>query len=431
MVELKAAVAAARREKVPGRQAAAFFEVENALGLPRGLGPMPLASTLSSPQRAFAVACAKAGLTHGVRMPVGSTLRRWLGIDPPSVLEREVKALGGRPVWHALAEGASVETVARSLSTVERFELFAAYGGAVWGYRIRVDPGLPWRSSYVKSLRLSGAERTAAVAWAEATFAANAREPLPPLSMALAFFVLVRAGVVIEPRWDVHLPVGPAVPPWVAVECARALPVERMEKAAAKVLARAGGAHAIERGVMLAKRFGSSALVRAVRAMTKHLSPAERAKVERALASVRPRGVAKSAVKRVPEAPPAVVLRVLARTRPVRASDLTKVQAAQLVAAGKRWDRKSLPVERRLSTDENDPAALGHVLEHVALGDARGKPAYDAWLYAGDGGTFFVAGTTRVVASRIQGGTRVVKGSIALEEALARVEASRGSRRAR
>lgn len=97
----------------------------------------------------------------------------------------------------------------------------------------------------------------------------------------------------------------------------------------------------------------------------------------------------------------------------------TKHQKAQLVAAGKLWDGKALPVERRLSPDENDEAALGAVLEHVVIGDATGKAVYDAWLYAGDSGAFFRAGTTTLIADRIQDAMQMKgKGNEALADAL-------------
>jgi hypothetical protein len=85
---------------------------------------------------------------------------------------------------------------------------------------------------------------------------------------------------------------------------------------------------------------------------------------------------------------------------------------------------------RRLSCDENDESALGAVLEHVTLTE-NGKPAFEAWLYAGDSGTFFTAGTTKIVAQRIQAGIQLEgkKKDPALADALGRVSESKDAAR--
>jgi len=70
------------------------------------------------------------------------------------------------------------------------------------------------------------------------------------------------------------------------------------------------------------------------------------------------------------------------------------------------------------------------VLEHVTLTE-NGKPAFEAWLYAGDSGTFFTAGTTKVIAQRIQMGIHLEgkKKDPALADALGRVSESKDAAR--
>jgi hypothetical protein len=97
--------------------------------------------------------------------------------------------------------------------------------------------------------------------------------------------------------------------------------------------------------------------------------------------------------------------------RPDGVDELTPLQQAQLVAAGKRYDGGEYSAAERLSFEGSDAHPGGQkqsfkgFLEIREIVDASsGRPAYDAFLYMVDSGTIFRTGTTDVVADIIQCG---------------------------
>lgn len=399
-----------------------------AVGLP-ALGPPPvlfaLPSALSPAQRAFAELCGRCGVPHDGAMPDARSLLAWLGVEPPTVLEEDV-TIDGRtaPVWRLLQEGMPGERLLPVLSVEKQLALAGAYASASWAYRIALRPDFAWKTSIAQDLRGDGE------AWARATLAGWTPAThgtfsgggtwralsLPAGTTHLAFFALARAHAEIDPRWDELLPAAHDVPVPILLECAAALPFERLERAADIALKQIGG-WGIYRGIELLRVYDSRVIAETVIAITANSTPKNR---KNELATLLEIGATKPNVKAAVlaatgKAPKPIRLAVLARMQPRSASDLSEVQAAQLIAAGERWDGAKLPVERRLSLDENDEAALGMNLEHVVIG-AKRKPMYEAWLYAGDSGAFFAAGTTSLIAERIQRGI-VMHG--AKDEALA------------
>ena len=83
--------------------------------------------------------------------------------------------------------------------------------------------------------------------------------------------------------------------------------------------------------------------------------------------------------------------------------ELSPTEREQLQVAGKFYDGDDRPVEDRLAdgVDEGDGSLFDTELWKVVDGDQH---LYDAWLYMGDSGTFFRAGTTEDVAMVIQSG---------------------------
>lgn len=100
--------------------------------------------------------------------------------------------------------------------------------------------------------------------------------------------------------------------------------------------------------------------------------------------------------------PGAISLHILSRMTPKNVSELDDVRRAQLRLAGRRYDGKNLGPEIRLGED-GVKGSFGGVVELRVLEDASGERRIDAWLYAGDGGTYFESGTTTRLAERIQG----------------------------
>lgn len=93
--------------------------------------------------------------------------------------------------------------------------------------------------------------------------------------------------------------------------------------------------------------------------------------------------------------------------RPTRPDQLTDIEAAQIEQAGRLYDGRLLPISRRLRPP--DPSArFDDELSFHGLLDGwdvleGAELRYTAWLYCGDSGTIFRAGTTEPVAEVIQG----------------------------
>jgi len=105
--------------------------------------------------------------------------------------------------------------------------------------------------------------------------------------------------------------------------------------------------------------------------------------------------------------PPVPRLAVAVRRAPRKLSELDAVGKRQLEIAVERYNGAKRTAKQILASDAEgqggEPFLPGSI-ERLALADAAGKPAYDAWLYMGDSGCIFRAGTEAVVAERIQAG---------------------------
>jgi hypothetical protein len=106
---------------------------------------------------------------------------------------------------------------------------------------------------------------------------------------------------------------------------------------------------------------------------------------------------------------------------PKEPGELSATDAAQLVVAGKRRDKRKLPISARIGRVA-PPDTLLSCLELVAIHDAGGAHVYDAVLHSADSGTVFHAGTTRIAADLIQGSPEGRSAALneGLENALAR-----------
>ena len=102
--------------------------------------------------------------------------------------------------------------------------------------------------------------------------------------------------------------------------------------------------------------------------------------------------------------------------------ELSPTEREQLQVAGKFYNGDDRPVEDRLAdgVDEGDGSLFDTELWKVVDGD---RHLYDAWLYMGDSGTIFRAGTTEDVAMVIQSGLECEDPEIRAQLGPAMVEA--------
>ena len=99
-----------------------------------------------------------------------------------------------------------------------------------------------------------------------------------------------------------------------------------------------------------------------------------------------------------------MVLTLLAVRTPTTLAELTEEDQAQLLVVGKRYHGKATSLDALMSPLNDTEASINHGLTALSIGDAKGKPLYDGWLYMTDAGCFFTKGKTRVVAERVQFG---------------------------
>jgi len=117
--------------------------------------------------------------------------------------------------------------------------------------------------------------------------------------------------------------------------------------------------------------------------------------------------------------PPPALRRAAAPTTITSLGKLDPVAQKQLAVAGERWDGQKLTAAARLAKGK-ESSFLGS-LERCAVVTGTGERVYDVFTYAGDSGTIFATGTTRVVASIIQSSIECRNAALAegLEIALA------------
>jgi hypothetical protein len=334
------------------------------------------------------------------------TMRRWLGITPPTVLEEELEWKGQRwPLWRHACEGgfrngASMRALVDSLPIERALPVIDALSH--WsGYGFEDVPNLYRSSRPIREMKGEG------VAWARAEIekivAATSGPPrlfrgVPQPQFEhdtalLALVAMARAGVPIEPEWDPFLVCSFEFDPPPFVEAAMAIPEARRHAAAAAAV-RGWGQNdtKVAKALALLKRFDSVEVARAVFELLPRTIRAKQTVQELAAMSKTKPGIARALAEHLGKLPRPVPLTVRERVHPVDAGKLSPSHAAQLAAA-----KKGDP-------DNFDEPELVDDLELRVLHDASGKHVYDTWLYATDTGVYYAAGTTKKIAHRIQGG---------------------------
>jgi hypothetical protein len=228
-----------------------------------------------------------------------------------------------------------------------------------------------------------------------------------PIDLARAAFLsLLRAGVAIEPRWDEFLPLEMWMPADERARCVRAIPEERRDAAVANALRRIffNGAR-VTVALELLPAFPLASAAAAVVANIQDARDANQAlDVLRSIGAEHPAvaAVAKPLEAKLARCPR---LRAAERIDPITREDLDATRSKQLEAASRKYGGKKLTVAQIFDTPEDQGAEriMPRHTRLVLLEDEKGKRVYDAWLYMGDTGCIFKAGTTTTVAEIIQG----------------------------
>jgi len=316
--------------------------------------------------------------------------RRWLGIDPPSVLD-ELDA-SGRPRYESADPLSGLPADRHLEACVEGMlgeypgpwsellgNVVATHGQHAGPYAARVLPTLGHEASYIIDTV------------APALFLALARSKTPIPEAADRLFPIARHG---------QLPVRPE---WV-VEIAAAIPPGRREAAVIGSMQRSDGRanDVLLSVVAILEKDPMPDVIDAALAYAKERKKTRDShvkggvvKCERTLVAMK-RGAPSAPSK--PREP--IVLRVESILRPTSVTELDVMRTKQLRIAGDLWEGKRRPPQRRLDEEGDDDASFGGVCEWRVLADDKRR--YDAWLFAGDSGQYFIAGTTKRIGEMIQ-----------------------------
>ena len=409
-----AAVAALRQAEPSvwgqeGAMAAAF----KAVRYPRSeVGPR--ADMLDPAQRAVAEFITEHDLTtmdndRDQWMPGPRTVRRrWLGLDPPGALESPItfvcqKKTCTEPLWRAIrmldaaGETAAQKKLVAALPLGRRLQIWGeinegkgdAYGlhagsffsaGSAASYDQLQDEGRDWAPGYADS-RLGLDTET------------DERFPL--------FLSLVRSGIPIEPRWYPLLPIGVGVFEPLMRECLAAIPEAERGTAVAAAMATDHPAHSFSTALLLLSQVPGPAIAAEV---LRHLKPSDRGKVKKLQQAARGNPAALALINTFAGTLPAAIKLIPLRERKsLSPADLSELDRQQILVAGRRYHGRKVSLARLLDSDPDSELSLLHTLEYRSLGDPQSHPVYDAWLYMGDSGSIFEAGTINPVASVIQG----------------------------
>jgi hypothetical protein len=367
--------------------------------------PVPTPDALSEVQRTLVelVASRPGVALHRFALPQTAwARRRWLGIDPPSALEREVD---GRPLYAALAglDRDAATAVLDGLPPVDRLEAHALL--ALDPYRLRAprfgdlgsigDDAGAWAAGFADwlgTLFEDGAPPSER--------GGHGAPPRPvPWIVTLA---LVRGGVAIEPRWDWLLRVGRGPLAEPTHQVLAAIPEPRRSEAIARALGDEFAMHALRQGMELVREHPSPALVehliaRADEAMQSLSCPPRREYLVGLADAVASQPELQARVlARLESLPPLPVLRT-AQSRYVQSLDcLTPGQRTQLGILGQGWEGENGPL---VTLEDDEPRFHGFDFVSVyTIVDEHGEPAYDALLYMNEDGAVCMADTTRSVA---------------------------------
>lgn len=394
---------------------------------------IPLAETLSPPQRALAELVASRADMPLHRFAIPQTAwarRRWLGMDPPSVLERHVdyevegQARSG-PLWLAMKELDDDEEqmwpVLEKLSLVERMD--AVVQLAFGPYRGN-QPGFDKFEMIDDSLG-DWAENTAR--WLSLLFQEGSRESErnhehePPYPLGwLVFLALARAKRDASPEWDWMLPCSFGEMAPLTVECASVLPEPRRGSAIARSLSNLFPRQALRAGMELVTQLPSLPIVEHLIARShdciSSIGCPPRREWLRGLADalVEHPGVQKLVTEHLAGLPALPKLRIRSVSYVKKLEDLTPGQRTMFGVLGAGWEGDQGPLVTK--NEQGEP--VFHSFDYVSayeLEDESGTSRYEALLYMDEDGAVCETGTTHSVAYVSQMSLRCNQGDELME----------------
>lgn len=394
---------------------------------------IPLAETLSPTHRALAELCASRADFPLHRFAIPQTAwarRRWLGIDPPSVLERPVEysvegeARSG-PLWLAMKELDDEEEqmwpVLEKLPLAERMD--AVVQLAFGPYRGN-QPGFEKFDMIDGSLG-DWAEKTAA--WLTQLFQEGSpesernHESEAPYPLGwLVFLALARAKRDALPEWDWMLPCSFGEMAPLTVECASVLPEPRRGLAVARALSDLFPRQALRAGMELVTKLPSLPIVEHLLQRShdciSSIGCPPRREWLRGLADALAEhaDARKLVVDHLASLPPLPKLRLRSARYVKKLEDLTPGQRTMFGVLGAGWEGDSGP----LVTKNAEGAPEFHSFDYVSafeLEDDSGTSVYEALLYMDEDGAVCRTGTTNSVAYVSQMSLRCNQGEELME----------------
>jgi hypothetical protein len=403
--------------------AASVGKALDAVGIPQGAMSTPVHPLPSAYDETQRAALAYSALNDLGTWPYACpqyafTRRRWLGIDPPGVLETtEVEVVHDgkttrEPLWRALQLDPSPDGLTRTLDALPMLTLLRAVGelgSAGGGYRIDFAQQL-----MPDTLRVFRDLKDEARAWAVEqadAFPTDPRYGGAP-SKAFIFLALARAHVPIEPKWEHLFPVVMRASAELLIECAHALPDARREAVLTAHMA------SFPWPVELMTAFPYPALAEAWLAAVEPNSDYWKQRVEILRKLGAQHTAIGEAVERVVAATPKPMLLYVTRMeKPKAASELSPLEREQLRIGGRGYDEQDLDAEARLAKGGAETSFHGS-FEVRNIADKANRPLYDALLYMVDAGVIFRAGTTEAIGWLSQGGVVLEEKDDVLRRAL-------------
>ena len=344
----------------------------------------PLPESLNSAQRAVAevLAYRETLNVYPFPMPGGALRKRWLGLESGGVLESELMDVDGAkvPLWRALQlAGFDYAKAGALLNALPVEKALRAFGELYpFGYNLN-GSSLFTHGKLELHERIRGEGKDWAIEQAEKLAKEPARLASAVPLRLFVFTALVRAQVQIEPQWDPLLVIG-----WPHdAELLRAIPEPRRAAAVVSALqTREHPANGIKPALELLENFPLPEVVTAVVAQLAKAGefPGKAEVAPRLRALAQKHAALQDAVRAaLGEEQKVLELQCLWAMRPEAIAALSDVQQAQIRVVG---DSSSLELR--------------------AVGDAMGRPLYDALLHAGSA-TIFKTGTTEIVGKFLNG----------------------------
>jgi len=378
-----------------------------AVGYPHHHEPFPLPEDLDETQRVLATLTAELDVEpHAFAIPTRRwSRRRWLGIDPPGVLEKQVRWEGRElPIWRVLVEldeleqdeaEAGAEKLFATLEPTERVRVWGESAlGAYRGFDFLVKASLEDVDGSLGAWAVEMADRLP-----ERRF-----KMVQDAELRMVWAGLVRGGVTIEERWDALFPrpgrLGAKhrreVLSWL-----EAIPEDRRGGALAAAHRRGFASSSVPAALSVVEAHPYPDFVEMIIERADELGggigPSRRKALETLVAMTRKapavRARAKEALAALGEG---VVLKCAKAFRPKGWDDLDEPRTAQMKHCEKMWSVNWGPLEGSEETTGFEYTSVFHV------NDENDEPLFDVVLMMDEDGSVFRAGTMEEVGYMVQ-----------------------------